>query len=291
MTSQVKVDQIQANTAAALTINDALIVNETLVVTGDVTIAGGTITGITDLAVADGGTGASTAANALINLGLTATAAELNALDGITSSVAELNILDGVTSSAAELNILDGATLTVTELNFVDGVTSAIQTQLDQKLTLSAEQATTSGTSIDFTSIPSWVKEIKVLLHGVSANGAANYLVQLGDAGGIENTGYTSHAQRYNNGPATTNATATDGLILGAAMAAANEHIGIITLCLQDSTNNVWISTGQISDGAGTELYSSVGAKALSATLDRVRLTTVGGTATFDLGAVSISYR
>ena len=67
-----------------------------------------------------GGTGATTAAAALVNLGITATAAELNALDG-------------VTASAAELNILDGATLTVTELNYVDGVTSAIQTQLDGK--------------------------------------------------------------------------------------------------------------------------------------------------------------
>jgi len=78
-----------------------------------VTITGGTITGITDLAVADGGTGSSTAAGALVNLGLTAT--------------------------AAELNILDGATLTVTELNYVDGVTSALQTQLD------AKQATITG--------------------------------------------------------------------------------------------------------------------------------------------------
>jgi len=68
--------------------------------------------------VVAGGTGASSAAAALVNLGLTATAAELN-------------IMDGVTASAAELNILDGATLTVTELNYVDGATSSIQTQLN----------------------------------------------------------------------------------------------------------------------------------------------------------------
>ena len=49
-------------------------------------------------------------------------------------SEAELEILDGATLSTAELNILDGATATYTELNYVDGVTSAIQTQIDTKL-------------------------------------------------------------------------------------------------------------------------------------------------------------
>jgi hypothetical protein len=69
--------------------------------------------------------------------GATLSTAELNILDGVTSTTAELNILDGVTSTAAELNILDGATLTTSELNYVDGVTSAIQDQLDAKLSLS----------------------------------------------------------------------------------------------------------------------------------------------------------
>ena len=53
----------------------------------------------------------------------------------VTSTAAELNILDGVTATAAELNLLDGVTATTAELNYVDGVTSAIQTQLDAKMT------------------------------------------------------------------------------------------------------------------------------------------------------------
>ena len=80
----------------------------------------------TDVAIAHGGSGASTAAGALSNLGLTATAAELNALDGITSTVAELNVLDGITSTVAELNILDGVTATAAELNALDGITSTV---------------------------------------------------------------------------------------------------------------------------------------------------------------------
>ena len=83
--------------------------------------------------VANGGTGATTAAAALTNLGLTATAAELNHLYGITSTVAELNIMHGVTATAAEIN-------------FVDGVTSNVQTQLNAKAPTShAVAATTYG--------------------------------------------------------------------------------------------------------------------------------------------------
>ena len=81
----------------------------------------------TDVAIAHGGTGASTAAGALLNLGLTATASEINtALDGITATVSEINHLDGITSTVAELNILDGVTATAAEINHLDGITSTV---------------------------------------------------------------------------------------------------------------------------------------------------------------------
>lgn len=69
-----------------------------------VTITGGSVTGITDLTVADGGTGASTAAGALINLGLTATAAEINTLDGFTGTYTDLNTTDVTTLGTSEPN-------------------------------------------------------------------------------------------------------------------------------------------------------------------------------------------
>ena len=78
---------------------------------------------------------------------VTATAAELNIMDGVTATTAELNILDGVTADATELNILDGVTATTAELNYVDGVTSAIQTQLDAKVT-SATPSLTSPITV-----------------------------------------------------------------------------------------------------------------------------------------------
>ena len=80
---------------------------------------------------------------------VTATAAEVNVLDGITASTAELNIMDGVTATASEINVLDGITATTTELNYVHGVTSAVQTQIDNKVTKNAN--ITAGTKCKIT--------------------------------------------------------------------------------------------------------------------------------------------
>ena len=88
-----------------------------------VTITGGTITGITDLAVADGGTGASTPDVARVNLGLgtiaTQNASSVNITGGIVTGITALALADGGTgaSTAAvarnNLGLASGATTTV----------------------------------------------------------------------------------------------------------------------------------------------------------------------------------
>ena len=70
-----------------------------------------------------GGTGATTAAGALTNLGLTATVAEINTLDGITATAAELNTLNGITADVGEINTLDGITATTAQLNQTNQIT------------------------------------------------------------------------------------------------------------------------------------------------------------------------
>jgi hypothetical protein len=149
--------------------------------------------------------------------------------------------------------------------------------------------ASTSGTSIDFTGIPSWVKRITVMLNSVSLSGTSNIRLQVG-AGSITTTGYnggtgiTTSAGgaggfNYSSGFDTDNFTAS----------AADIRQGQMVLALIGS--NTWSLIGTISCPAATGRYPYMsGTIALSGTLDRVRITTVNGTDTFDAGSINIMY-
>jgi hypothetical protein len=158
-------------------------------------------------------------------------------------------------------------------------------------LTSATAVASTSGTSIDFTSIPSWVKRITVMFSGMSTSGTSPQLIQLGDSGGVEITGYLGAAST-SSGAGTNNANYTTGFGLTgiAAPSAAITVHGSVTITALDLATNLWACAGVlgISSSAGT---SQIGAtKPLSGTLTQVRITTVGGTDTFDAGAINILY-
>jgi hypothetical protein len=148
-------------------------------------------------------------------------------------------------------------------------------------------------TSIDFTSIPSWVKKITVMLNGVSTSGTSSILVQLGDSGGIENTGYTGVAVRPGS---STNAyeLSTAGFPLNESTTAASTYQSLATLALLDASTNTWVISGTTSTYVANNASFFSGGKSLSATLDRVRITTVNGTDTFDTtpsaGKINILY-
>jgi hypothetical protein len=143
--------------------------------------------------------------------------------------------------------------------------------------------ASTSGTAIDFTGIPSWVKRVTVMFEGVSTSGTSNLLFQLGDSGGIENTGYLGSSSLLEGGTNSANHTTGFGVLLANA---ANIVHG--SVCVTNISGNVWAMSGVLglSNAAGT--VNVTGSKALSATLDRVRITTVNGTDTFDAGSINI---
>jgi hypothetical protein len=150
--------------------------------------------------------------------------------------------------------------------------------------------ASTSGTSIDFTSIPSWVRKITLMLAGVSTGGTGNLLVQLGDAGGVENTGYLMGVSTAINVAAISAANNTSGFQITTSIGGTAIMHGKLELALLDSATNTWVMSGIIGSSAAPLTHTSGGSKALSATLDRIRLTTVGGADTFDSGLVNIQY-
>jgi hypothetical protein len=144
---------------------------------------------------------------------------------------------------------------------------------------------TASGTSVDFTSIPSWVKKITVMFRGVSLSGTSAILIQLGDSGGIETTGYVSSGTGFSGtGGATISSTSGLVVFLNSATYIVS---GVATIT--NISSNIWVygGVGKIDPAV---CWTGGGDKELSATLDRIRITTVNGTDTFDAGSINILY-
>jgi len=144
--------------------------------------------------------------------------------------------------------------------------------------------ASTSGTSIDFTSIPSWVKRITVACKDVQTNGTSHKLVQIG-AGSVTTSGYTSYGSAVSAaGTGTTSSSA--GFVVFADSSTVG-FSGQIVLTLIGS--NTWCASyaGQYASNAASFGGGNI---VLGGTLDRVRFTTVNGTDTFDAGLINILY-
>lgn len=156
------------------------------------------------------------------------------------------------------------------------------------KITSGTAIATTSGTSHDFTGIPSWVKRITLSVYNLSTSGISPLRIQLGDSGGLENTGYLGAALSFGaSSVATTNFSAGFDF---PALAATYMLQGVITFTLLDATTNTWVTSGFLGRSEGTGALQLAGSKPLSATLTQLRVTTVGGTDTFDSGLINITY-
>lgn len=142
---------------------------------------------------------------------------------------------------------------------------------------------TATGTSVDFTGIPSWVKRITVMFQGVSSNGSSNFLIQIG-AGSVTSSGYLGAGS--NSAIGTVNFTAGFGTNL--PNTASSVTHGALTLFNLNS--NSWVASGTFarSDAAGNG--TTTGSITLGGTLDRVRITTVNGTDAFDAGSINILY-
>ena len=181
------------------------------------------------------------------------------------------NIVLGADGSAT-ITTLTGTTITGTSVR--GGITSATAV------------ASTSGTSIDFTSIPSYVKRVTVMFNGVSTSGTSVVRIQLGTSSGVATSGYLGSASTLATSVATTNFTAGfDENASGGSTAASIRH-GAFSL--ETLTSNIWTCAGVSGFSNENRSNTIAGSVSLAAVLDRVRITTANGTDTFDAGSINL---
>lgn len=226
-----------------------------------------------------------------------ATIATAGKVSNSATTATSANTASAIVARDASGNFSAG-TITANLTGNVTGTASAIAdgavtpAKLSQPYTLATAKNSTSGTSIDFTGIPSWVKRITVMFNGVSTSGSSSLQIQVG-AGSFPATptGYYGYATVFETTSLGTGAVST-GLLLETSTIPAYSRFGQCIMSLIGT--NIWSYTTHfgIFGSTGPRFNSGAGTtgSALSGTLDRIRITTVNGTDTFDAGSINISY-
>lgn len=306
------------------------------------TINGGSISGITDLAVADGGTGVSTItgiirgngtspfsaavagtdflAPAAIGTTVQAFDADLSAVAGLSTNglIARTGAGTATTrtlTASGGISITNGDGVAGNPTIAASGITTAeiaasavrlssegfaspLDTELatalwaqgllqSQNINLATAVASTSGTAIDFTGIPSWANRVTINFAGVSTNGTSSIIVRIGDAGGIETTGYSDTLGVIEVTAVKTFFSGGSGFTVGDMGVTSDAVSGTVTL--SRLTGNAWTLAGVLRSQSQRTAFSA-GDKTLSDALDRVRITTFNGTDAFDAGTINISW-
>lgn len=206
-------------------------------------------------------------------------------LNGSTSGYVEIDAPATAGSNTLVLPTGNGSSGQVLSTNGSGALSWATPLAQGSVITSGTAVASTSGTAIDFTGIPSWVKRITVMFNGVSTSGTSIQLVQIG-SGSISTTGYDSTTSITYTTIAISSSTAGFAMFSNQAGSVYSGH-----LLLTNVSGAIWIASGNISNAAATAFTATTaGAKTLSGTLDRVRITTVNGTDTFDAGTINILY-
>ena len=246
-------------------------------------ITNGTIVSLTaPMSVANGGTGVATlAANAVV-LGNNTAAVQTVA----PSTSGNLLTSDGTTwTSAAPVS---GSPTAIGQVPFSTNGTSYAATQ---KIVLGTAQAATSGATIDFSSIPSWVKRITVMFAGVSTTGTSPVQIQFGTSGGVQSTGYAGTIVQQQQSAANVVSSLSSGFLVTDSTGSLAAQTLYGSVIFEQFSTTEWTGFGLVANTTSTvRAYNMCGYKSLAATLTTVRITTVGGTDTFDAGSVNIMY-
>lgn len=200
--------------------------------------------------------------------------------------VVTLAQLSGATpaASTSAAGLVELATSTEFNVGTDAGRVPAVATLRGGIIVTGSPLAMSGLTSRTISGIPAWAKRVKILLNGVSITGSDNLLLQIGDSGGIETTGYSGG---YGVAGAVIGAALSTAFVVSGAQASALIS-GAITLDLSDASGHEYIASSVVgrSDGYATMCG---GAKALTSELTQVRLL-LSGANTFDAGTVTVIY-
>ena len=159
--------------------------------------------------------------------------------------------------------------------------------------TITAEQATTSGTSVTFSNIPSGVQRVVIMAEGTSNNVGAgqNIGIQLGDSGGLETSGYIGCGGSILEAGTSAVTRSTSGFLWRVDASPAQYFIGAMNFFLKDVTNNTWVATigGVVGQDADRQGAVGGGVKSLSAVLTQLKVFPLSGA--FDAGSISVMYK
>jgi hypothetical protein len=172
-------------------------------------------------------------------------------------------------------------------LTLPDGTGTVVVNNVNSALVVGTAKVAVTDftTSADFTGIPSWAKRVTLMWDNLSVTGTDNFLIQIGDSGGIETTGYAIGSSRT-GGNTIANSTFTNGWSFF-NVTASSTFGGMFVLT--NVTGNTWAGMGQQGSVAVESNNFTAGSKTLSGVLDRISFTRTG-TNTFDSGTINIMW-
>ena len=221
-------------------------------------------------------------------------AVALNGINPVTFTTSGLR-LNGATSGTVTLaapSAAGGNTLTLPTGNgsayqiLRNGATAG-SLEFADKLVLGTAVPTTSGTSVPITGIPSWAKRVTVMCNNVTTNGTSYMYLRVG-AGSIQTTSYYTFISTIDSSGVPSFLGTTDGFVLPGANAGDIRHA---SYTLTKIEGNTWMISGTSLNSGSVFVNAYVsGLVAVTGTLDRISLTTVGGVNTFAGGSLNIMY-
>ena len=155
-----------------------------------------------------------------------------------------------------------------------------------QRIT-SGTVVTASGTSVDFTSLPAWIKRLTVMFQGITTNGSSPPIMRLGTSGGFVTSGYASGG--IYTGASTGSGNRTDGLLIsGNAFDSSSTLHGHAVIT--NITGNAWVQSFVLGQSNSAYAVMGGGSISLAGALTQIRITTANGTDAFDGGPINIMY-